>query len=150
MKHDSLRIVTAGLVGGFFGNGLMGAMFSLPFIKRVLYSPSLQSQLFLEITPKRSIPVSVAGLVALSILNAYFFWQFQPSVPGKSWLRKGLYWGITISSMYWLFQEWFVYHTLLGEPFVLNLLELVILTLGSLFEGVIISYIVLGFKKSKF
>ena len=150
MKQDSLRIVLAGLVGGFFGNGIMGAILSLPFVKSVLYSPTLQSQLFIDITPKRNIPVSVVGLVILSILNAYFFWQFQPSIPGVNWLRKGLYWGLTIAGMYWLFQEWFIFHTLLGEPFVLNLLELVILTLGSLLEGVIISYIILRLKKAEF
>lgn len=147
MKRDSLRIVLAGLIGGFFGNGIMGAIFSLPPVKSVLYSPTLQSQLFIDITPKRNIPVSVVGLIILSVLNAYFFWQFQPSIPGESWLRKGLYWGLTITGMYWLFQEWFVFHTLLREPFVLNILELIILTLGSLLEGVIISFIILQFRK---
>ena len=42
--------------------------------------------------------------------------------------------------MYWLFQEWFIYHTLLGEPILLNLLELAILFIGSLMEGVIIAF----------
>jgi hypothetical protein len=42
--------------------------------------------------------------------------------------------------MYWLFQEWFIYHTLLGEPLFLNLLELSILIVGSLVEGIVISF----------
>lgn len=42
--------------------------------------------------------------------------------------------------MYWVFQEWFVYHTLLLEPLLLNLLELVILLIGSIIEGLIISW----------
>jgi hypothetical protein len=42
--------------------------------------------------------------------------------------------------MFWLFQEWFIYHTLLGEPLILNLLELSILLLGSLVEGAIIAF----------
>lgn len=145
MWRKLIRIVFAGIAGGFLGNGLMGAIFSFPFIKSVLYNPSLQSQLFIDITPKRNIPISVIGLIMLSILNAYFFWQFQPSIPGKQWLQKGLYWGLTISGMYWLFQEWFIYHTLLGEPLVLNMLELIVLTLGSLLEGIIISYVILRF-----
>jgi len=43
--------------------------------------------------------------------------------------------------MYWVFQEWFVYHTLLGEPILLNILELAILLAGSLVEGMIIALI---------
>jgi hypothetical protein len=42
--------------------------------------------------------------------------------------------------MFWLFQEWFIYQTLLGEPLILNLLELSILLLGSLVEGAIIAF----------
>lgn len=56
-------------------------------------------------------------------------------------LRKGLFWGFAIWAMYWLFQEWFIYHTLLREPVMLCALELSILLLGSLVEGVIISLI---------
>jgi hypothetical protein len=43
--------------------------------------------------------------------------------------------------MYWLFQEWFIYNTLLGEPFILNALELAILMLGSLVEGIVIAFV---------
>lgn len=42
--------------------------------------------------------------------------------------------------MYWLFQEWFIYHTLLHEPILLNLLEPAILLVGSLVEGLIIAW----------
>jgi hypothetical protein len=42
--------------------------------------------------------------------------------------------------MYWLFQEWFIYNTLLGEPVLLNLFELSILLLGSLAEGIILAF----------
>jgi len=43
--------------------------------------------------------------------------------------------------MFWVFQEWFIYHTLLGEPLALNLLELAILLAGSLVEGLVIAFI---------
>jgi hypothetical protein len=62
------------------------------------------------------------------------------SIPGKTWLKKGLFWGLTIWLMYWLFQEWFIYNTLLGEPLILNILELTILMLGSLVEGIVIAF----------
>ena len=140
MKNSVARIVLAGLVGGFVGNAILGAIFSIPLIRSILYDPELQSRLFIEVTAKRNIPVSVAGLVILSVIHAWLFDVFNPSVPGKTWLNKGLFWGLTIFLMFWLFQEWFIYHTLLGEPLLLNLLKLSILFVGSLVEGVIISF----------
>ena len=138
---DTVKILVAGLVGGFIGNGVLGALFSMPPIQSILYNPEWQSQLFIEITPQRNIPVSVAGLVILSIIHAWLFSVLMPSIPGKTWLKKGLFWGLTIWLMYWLFQEWFIYNTLLGEPLLLNVLELTILMVGSLVEGIIIACI---------
>lgn len=138
--NKTLKIIFAGLLGGFFGNGILGAVFSLPFINTILYNPAIQSQLFIEVTPVRNIPLSVTGLIVLSVLHAYFFSTFEPSIPGKTWQKKGLFWGFTIWAMFWLFQEWFIYHTLLGEPLILNALELMILLTGSLVEGLIISF----------
>ena len=140
-KNGAVKILVAGLVGGFIGNGVLGALFSSPPIQSILYNPEWQSRLFIEITPKRNIPVSVAGLVILSVIHAWLFSIFMPSMPGKTWMRKGLFWGLAIALMYWLFQEWFIYHTLLGEPLLLNALELIILTLGSLVEGMIIAFV---------
>jgi len=140
MRDSGLKIVTAGLIGGFVGNGVLGALFSSPPVRAILYNPDFQSALFIEITPKRNVPVSVAGLVVLSVIHAWLFSIFKPSVPGRTWIRKGLFWGLTILLMYWLFQEWFIYNTLLGEPLILNLLELSILLVGSLVEGVIIAF----------
>lgn len=139
-KNSAAKILVAGLVGGFIGNGVLGALFSSPPIQSILYNPEWQSQLFIEITPKRNIPVSVAGLVILSIIHAWLFSILIPSIPGKTWLEKGLFWGFTIWLMYWLFQEWFIYNTLLGEPLVLNVLELTILIVGSLVEGIVIAF----------
>ena len=140
MNRSPLKIALAGLLGGFAGNGVMGAIFSSPPINSILYNPEIQSQLFIEITLKRNIPVSVIGLVVLSVIHAWLFSIFQPSIPGGTWFRQGLFWGLTIFLMFWLFQEWFIYHTLLGEPLILNLLELSILLLGSLVEGAIIAF----------
>ena len=137
----TLRVVLAGLLGGFIGNGVLGAIFTSPPIHALLYDPSLQSQLFIEITPRRNVPVSVAGLVVLSIVHAWLFQVLQPAMPGRSWIGKGLFWGGVIWAMFWLFQEWFIYHTLLNEPWILNLLELTILLMGSLAEGLVIAFI---------
>ncbi|MFN0130205.1 MAG: hypothetical protein ACKV19_26380 [Verrucomicrobiales bacterium] len=137
----ALKIIIAGLLGGFIGNGVLGALFSSPPVRSLLYSPDLQSELFRQVTQHRNIPVSVAGLVVLSIVHAWLFAILSASIPGRTWLRKGLFWGVVIWAMYWLFQEWFIYHTLLNEPLLLCLLELSILLLGSLVEGVLIAVI---------
>ena len=143
------RVIVAGVLGGFLGNGVLGALFSSPPVKRILYDPALQSRLFIEVTPTRNIPLSVAGLVVLSVVHAWLFSVFSPSIPGRTWGRKGLFWGLTIWLMYWLFQEWFIYHTLLGEPWFLNLLELALLLVGSLVEGVVIAGILRPWSQSR-
>ena len=84
MKNGSVKIIVAGLVGGFIGNGVLGALFSSPPVQTILYNPEWQSQLFIEITPQRNIPVSVAGLVVLSIIHAWLFSVFKASIPGQS------------------------------------------------------------------
>jgi hypothetical protein len=141
MIKSPLRIALAGLIGGFVGNGVLGAIFSSTPMKSILYNPEIQSQLFIDLTLRRNIPVSVTGLVVLSVIHAWLFSIFKPSIPGNTWFRQGLFWGLTIFLMFWLFQEWFVYHTLLGEPLILNLLELLILLVGSLVEGVVIAFL---------
>ena len=75
----------------------------------------------------------------LSIVHGWLFAILSASIPGRTWLRKGLFWGVAIWAMYWVFQEWFIYHTLLDEPVLLCLFELSILLLGSLVEGVLIA-----------
>lgn len=137
----AVKILTAGLVGGFIGNGVLGALFSSPPVQSILYNPEWQSPLFIEITPKRNIAVSVAGLVLLSVIHAWLFSVFQPSIPGRTWQKKGLFWGLTIWLMYWVFQQWFIYNNLLGEPLLLNALELGILLLGALAEGIVIAFV---------
>lgn len=138
-RYTFWRIVVAGLAGGFVGNGVLGAVFSSTWIHAILYDPALQSALFIELTPRRDIPVSVAGLILLSIVHSWLFNMLAPSMPGKTWIGKGLFWGMSIWLMFWLFQEWFIYRTLLGEPWLLILIELCILLLGSLTEGLVIA-----------
>ncbi len=127
------------MLGGFAGNGVLGILFSSEVLRSVLYDPDIQSALFLEVTPQRDIPLSVAGLVVLSAIHGWLYAQFAPVIPGEGWLHKGAWWGAVIFAMFWLPQEWFVYHTLLGEPLLLNLLELTVLTVGSVTEGLVIA-----------
>lgn len=139
MKKSMARSLVAGWIGGFLGNAFLGAMFSSPWVRSALYHPQWQSRLFIEIAPQRNIGVSVIGLVFLSGLHGLLFNQLAPSIPGGSWLTKGLSWGGIIWATYWLFQEWFIYVSLLGEPLLLAFLELVILLGGALLEGAVIS-----------
>jgi hypothetical protein len=135
------KSILAGMAGGFVGNGVLGAVFTCPPVKALLYDKQLQSQLFRDITPLRNIPVSVAGLVVLSGIHGWLFGPLREALPGKTWWMKGLFWGTVIWTMYWLFQEWFIYHTLLREPLILCALELSILLLGSAIEGLIIAFV---------
>ncbi len=134
------RSLLAGLGGGLVGNIVLAILFANPITQSILYDPALQSRLFIDITPQRNIPVSVAGLVILSAAHGWLYAQFAPSIPGFTWVRKGLFWGLTIWLMFWVFQEWFIYRTLLGEPIALNLFELVLLLCGSLAEGLVIAF----------
>ena len=139
MKYKSFKIIYSGLIAGFFSELILGALFMSPPVQKILYNPDWQSELFLEVTPTRELFPSIAGLIVLSIAHSWLFTIFQPSIPGANWIKKGLFWGFTIWLMYWVFQEWFIYHTLLREPILLNLVELTILLAGSLVEGLIIS-----------
>jgi hypothetical protein len=137
------RALIAGWIGGFIGNAFLGAAFSSPWIKAILYHPTWQSPLFLQITPQRNIALSVIGLVILSGLNGVLFNLFQSSIPGRTAWQKGAFWGLCIWATFWLFQEWFIYITLLNEPVLLATLELAILLMGSLIEGIVIAKITL-------
>jgi hypothetical protein len=88
MNNHTVKMLAAGLVGGFIGNGVLGALFSSPPIQAILYNPEWQSQLLIEITPKRNMPISVAGLVILSIIHAWLFSILLPLIPGRTWLKK--------------------------------------------------------------
>jgi len=139
MKNKTIKIIYSGLLAGFVSEGILGALFMSPPIQKILYNPDWQSKLFLEVTPTRDLFASIAGLVILSISHSWLFYVLQKSIPGKNWIYKGLFWGLAIWLMYWVFQEWFMFHTLLLEPLLLNLVELTILLVGSFIEGLIIS-----------
>lgn len=140
-KSWVLRGLVGGWIGSFLGNGLLGVLFSSPWIKAILYDPSIQSELFITLTPQRNMGISVAGLVLLGGLHGLFFSVFEQRIPGRSWIGKGICWGVSIWALYWLFQEWFIYVTLLREPLSLAIVELFILLLGSILEGLVIAWI---------
>lgn len=138
------RSLIAGWLGGLAGNALLGAIFSSPWARSILYNPAVQSQAFISLTPQRNIALSVIGLVALSGAHGVLYAALLPSIPGDSWQRKGIWWGFALWATYWLFQEWFIYVTLLHEPVALAAFELSILLLGSLLEGLVIARILTG------
>lgn len=45
-KNGAMNILVAGLVGGFVGNGVLGALFSSPPLQSILYNPEWQSPPF--------------------------------------------------------------------------------------------------------
>ena len=135
----AFKIIYSGLLAGFISEAILGALFMSPPVQSVLNNPDWQSELFIEITPTRDLVKSVVGLTILSIAHSWLYDILKPSIPGDNWIRKGFFWGFTIWLMYWVFQEWFIYHTLLEEPILLNFLELILLFIGSVAEGLIIA-----------
>jgi hypothetical protein len=146
MNSKTVKILYSGLIAGFVSEAFLGAVFMSAPVQKILYNPEWQSRIFLELTPTRNLFLSVAGMIVLSIIHSWLYSVFQTSVPGKTWFWKGLFWGLTIWMMYWVFQEWFIYHTLLHEPLLLTLLELFILLAGSIIEGLVIARF---FKRTK-
>lgn len=136
-----LRIVMAGIGGGLAGHGLAGIIFSSGPVRGLLYDPALQSALFIEVTQRRDITLSVAGLILLAVSHSWLFNVLESSMPGTGRSQKGLFWGFCIWLLYWVPQEWFVYRTLLQEPIGLCVLELAILLPASLLQGVVIAWL---------
>jgi hypothetical protein len=136
-----VRVIAAGLAGGFLGEAFLGGLFGNPLTQSILYDPTLQSPLFIEVTTQRNFPISIAGLIVLSVIHAALYTALVPSLPGRTWIGTGLFWGLTIWLMYWVFQEWFIYRTLLREPFILCSLELLFLLIGSCIEGLVIAFL---------
>lgn len=54
--------------------------------------------------------------------------------------EKSLFWGLPVWLIYRMFQDCFIYNTLLGEPFFPNVFERNILMLRSLAEGIVIGF----------
>jgi hypothetical protein len=150
MNKKSVLIIVSGLVAGFVSEGVLGGLFMSSLIQKVLYNPDYQSEMFLKVTPTRDLIPSIVGIVILSIAHSWLFNLLQPSIPGKNWLQKGAFWGFTIWLMYWVFQEWFIYHTLLQEPILLCIVELTILLIGSIIEGLIISKFLFNSNEKKY
>lgn len=96
MKEGALKTIATGLLAGFVGNGVLGALFASPPIRTILYNPKWQSLLFIDVTPKRNLPVSVAGLVVLSVIHAWLFKILRAAIPGGTWLHRGFFWGVDL------------------------------------------------------
>jgi hypothetical protein len=141
-RSSIIKITWIGLLAGFISSGIAGALFMSPLGQSVLYNPEWQSKTFIDITTARNLPLSIAGLIVVGIIHAWFYDIFKSSIQYKEWWKKGLFWGFCIWAMFWLPQEWWVYHTLLQEPLILNLFELMLLLIESLIEGLIIAYFI--------
>lgn len=100
MINKTIKIIYSGLIAGFVSEGFLGGIFMSSTIQKILYNPNWQSKMFLEITPMRDLLQSIAGIVILSIGHSWLFTIFQKSIPGTTWINKGLFWGITIWLMY--------------------------------------------------
>ncbi len=72
MHRNRLAVILlAGIVGGFVGNGVLGALFTSAPIHALLYNPAWQSPLFMEITLQRDLLLGslVEGVVIAFLLG---------------------------------------------------------------------------------
>ena len=69
----TIKIIFAGLLAGFVSEAVLGLLFTSSLVRSILYNPQWQSPLFIEVTSNRvvSLPVTIAGLVILSIIHAW-------------------------------------------------------------------------------
>lgn len=133
----SVRWWFAGSAGALAGQMVLGLLFTSGAVRQVLFDPTRQSAAFLELAPTRDIPLSVAGLVVLGGIYGWLAMLVASRYPRASAAVRGLRLAALVWCVYWLPQEWFIYHTLLREPLGLCGLELVLLALGSLVTGLV-------------
>ena len=143
MPQNAIRIIGGGILGGLAGGLVMTFLYELPPIHALLFNPDLQSPLFLEAAPQRNMGASFAGLLVIGVVHAWLFSVVWESIPGSTWVKQGLFWGVAIWAVYWAFNEWFTFYAVLQQPLTLILLELPLLLLGACVEGLVIAFFIL-------
>ena len=103
--------------------------------------PGLTAQVHIHVERQPEQPAAVAGLVVLSGVHGALLLLLRRDAAPAAWVRHGLRLGFVIWATYWLFQEWFIYVTLLQEPLSLAGVELLLLLAGSLVEGTVIAWL---------
>jgi hypothetical protein len=140
MLNVYLTIIVAGLLGGFISNAFIGFILTRAFVHRVL-NPDKHTTHYREASTGIRLPIAIGGLITLTIIHAWLFYILCGSLPGSTWLPKGLAWGFVIWLMYWVFQEWFSFRMLFGLPALHSLFRLVVFLLAAFIEGMIIAFL---------
>lgn len=100
------------------------------------------NQRYMDTASQMNLPIAIIGLILLSTIHAVIFAFIGGALPGSTWLGRGIVFGVMIWLLFWLFQEWFAFHCLLGVRLSLNSFRLLVLLIGAIIEGVIISWII--------
>lgn len=108
----------------------------------MMHDSTRNSRRYIDSASQMKLPVAIIGLILLSIIHSVIFAFIGPALPGTTWLSHGIAFGVMIWLFFWLFQEWFAFHCLLGVPFSLNAFRLLVLLIGAMIEGIIIACIV--------
>lgn len=143
LQSKAGKIVVSGIIGGAVGYAVTAAIFSTQAVKEIIFNPDIQSKVFISLLQNGNMPLAAAGLILLSVIHSWLFELLRPSIPGHTWFAKGLFWGLVIWLMFWLFQEWFVFLALVKQPWHLSAFELLLKLPGALIEGAIIAYIIM-------
>jgi hypothetical protein len=139
-----LRIISSGLLAGAISNAVVGFIFTRKPIHGMIHDSSRNSRKYIDTASQMNLPVAIIGLILLSVIHSVIFAFIGASLPGVTWVSRGIFFGIMIWLFFWLFQEWFAFHCLLGVPFTINSFRLLVLLIGAVIEGVIISWVMVG------
>lgn len=137
-----MRIILSGLLAGAVSNAVVGLIFTRKPVHAMIHDSSRNSRRYIDTASQMNLPVAIIGLILLSIIHSFIFAYIGASLPGATWISRGIVFGIMIWLFFWLFQEWFAFHCLLGVPFSLNFFRLCVLLIGAVIEGIIISWLV--------
>jgi len=136
-----IRIILSGVLAGAVSNAVVGFVFTRKPIHALMHDGSRNSRRYIDTAAQMNLPMAVIGLILLSVIHSAIFAFIGNALPGTTWLSHGIAFGVMIWLFFWLFQEWFAFHCLLGVPFSLNSFRLFVLLIGSVIEGIIISSI---------
>lgn len=142
MTGNPIRIVSAGLLAGAVSNAVVGLIFTRKPVHAMMHDSSRNSRKYIDVATQMNLPVAIIGLILLSVIHSVIFAFIGAALPGSTWLTRGIIFGVMIWLFFWLFQEWFAFHCLLSVPISINSFRLVVLLIGAVIEGIIISWIV--------
>lgn len=145
-KMDWKRLFLLIPVVAILNTGLLYGLFMNPISQSIIFSTDYeQSTKLVEVWEQiEPIPTLISlspALIISPIVYCIFFTLFFPALPGKTGVKKGLFFGVMLWSLIALFFELFTPFGLFGEPLHLLLYELMLWFIGLTTVGTVMGMI---------